>query len=361
VDNTNYQLDEGQNKRGEVRSLTDDKGNITRYEYDVNGNIRCTIYPDRTSEYKYYDNNRNVIQSIDRLGRHTYSVYDENSNKLIIQAEPIDGFTPFDKETSDYKNFLITQYEYYDATTGIGNPAGIVGLLKKETPPQGDATTYTYDERGNTLTESVSINGKTQVTTYTYDVYNRVLTETDPHGVKTTNVYNQAGNLLRATVSKGNTSMVNRTVYDSLGRVVKSVSPNNYKANQDSIPANVSGIFTGTDEYTGNKATVKGYNQKGLKVSETDPLGRTTAYEYNDAGAVVKEIFPNDSYYRYEYDNSGRQVKTFYKESGKTEILLEESSFGRKAGNSTTTTKVHFDNNNNVTVKYPDVLPQLPT
>ncbi len=344
VDNTNYFMEDGQNKFGEVRSETDAYGNITTYKNDSRGNVVRTTYPDGSYERNEYDENNNLTLSVDRLGAYTYSFYDGDNN-LVKTARPLDGTSRYNNDGNDNEeNFAVERYEYYPAPSAAPSAAAspdadavpAKGLLKKEFGVKGDAnnyTEYTYDAKGNTKEKTVVIDGTRHTTSYTYDSQNRVKAETNPDGTVTRNTYDNAGNLVRVVVQGDEGTSVTRTVYDKLGRMVKEVSPQQYDPGKDNL---AEGKYNGP-------CTETVYDNKGFVKSKTDALGHVTSYEYDDRGNVLEETLPNQSKNIYEYDSLNRKTKTwFFDHTNGSTKLLEETGYGQKARNAVTETTVHF-------------------
>ncbi|WP_157856385.1 FG-GAP-like repeat-containing protein [Actinacidiphila yeochonensis] len=212
------------------------------------------------------------------------------------------------------------------------------GDLAKTTDPAGLVTTYSYDEIGRTLTQSVISDSVPAgaTTTYTYDADARITTRTDPaaanavdgttHQARTTYTYTDDGQVRSETVTDltgGDQARTTTYDYDSQDRVNTVTDPagliTNYDydqfGNRTSVTTGVgSDQETETDytynlrgeptsttlkDWTGDPADPsdprdlvlesRAYDPAGRLASVTDAMGRTTAYTYyaDDTQATV--------------------------------------------------------------------------
>ena len=166
-------------------SSKDQYGNITSYEYDDNGNLTKTTYPDGSIETATYDEETNdVLTSTDRNGLLTENTY---ADGLLIQVKT--------------GGLVTAAYSYYPKTT-----YGIEGLVKQETDAHGNITEYEYDTKGNVTKTKQIIDGVSHDTTNTYDNKGQLTKTVDPEGVKTEYIYNEAGAVLLTKVQDKNSS-----------------------------------------------------------------------------------------------------------------------------------------------------------
>jgi len=148
------------------------------------------------------------------------------------------------------------------------------------TPPCGCTTTFTYDDRGNVLTETKPGN---ETTIRTYDEQNNLLTETDARGNTTGYAYDEFGQLTGITDAAGEITTMGR---DDLGRIA----------------------------------------------SVTDARGNTTAFTYESAPADPfkpdrprKVTFANSSSLEFEYNTFG-QVTRVVNEAGDVQRLITDEA-----------------------------------
>jgi len=138
-----------------------------------------------------------------------------------------------------------------------------------------DKTTYAYDAYGNLTSETDPL-GRT--TTATYDPLGDLLTETSPMGNVTANTYDADQELTSSTAGYESAAAATTTyTYDGSGNVLTTVTPR----------GNVAG---GTpSDFT----TTNAYDALGDLVSVTDPYGHSTTYAYDAAGNKLS-IWPGE-------------------------------------------------------------------
>ena len=114
----------------------------------------------------------------DELGKCTYYIYDANKINLIKKVQPLNG-TDVYADGADESKFAITAYSYYSDNESQLLGYTLKGLLKDETDPEGNVTTYTYDTKGNIKTVK---DAEGNLTIYSYDDIGRKVEEISPKG-----------------------------------------------------------------------------------------------------------------------------------------------------------------------------------
>ena len=133
--------------------------------------------------------------------------------------------------------------------------------LLSKTDPLGNATSYTYDARGN-VTRIIDARGKT--TAMTYDGRHNLLTFTNPNNDTSTFTYDARNNLL--------------TARDALGhQVVRTYNANSLLLTQTNPNGGVS-----TNTYT-----------SGLLTSRRDAAGNTETMAYDAVGNLTRLTGPD--------------------------------------------------------------------
>jgi YD repeat-containing protein len=152
-------------KNQRVYQLTDTKGGITYREYDTKDNLVKETYPDGTTiSYEYDYRFNKVRRKTDQRGIVTDYIHDDNGNIITM----IEAKGTVIERTTAYT---------YDAdgnmlTIKVGsNPATVItyddyGNMLTQTDPEGNTTTFTYNALGNMLTRK---DAKGNTWTYTYD------------------------------------------------------------------------------------------------------------------------------------------------------------------------------------------------
>jgi YD repeat-containing protein len=370
------------NAKGDITKVTDQGGKTTRYTYDDKGNVLTVNDRNNHTSTSTYDDRGNRLTSTDNSGNtttYTYSAF----NKIETITSPEGGVTTFEYDEDDTDadgkktlNLLrqtdpggdITDFEYdllgnltksivyldssdlaaseqqitqyfYDA---YGNNIQVIDA-------QGNVTRSEYDHFGNLL-RTVAFAGqpvsnepdnltpadptKDQVTIYTYDNDNRLLTTTDPEGHITTNTYDAVGNRISFRDARGS---VTTYIYDLNNRLIGTIDP-------ASAPAEA-------------RETTRVYDVLGNQTKLTDAQGRTTTYSYNARRELLDVVTtsvtgvngPTSYTTSYTYDGEGNQltvndnrgkVTTFtYTETGL--LKSEENAAGQ-------ITQYNYDGNLNI-------------
>jgi RHS repeat-associated protein len=259
--------------RGLLTDFTDEHGAVTSYTYDAYGRIHSVLEPPR-AVYDPATRQTTVL-------RETRIFTPSDTGYALINDSPVGssqnpappvpksaalvdrvvkGRGELSGHTNEWGNWL-------DETDGEGRTTyyqrDAANNLTRQDNSDGTCSLYTYDSKGNRLSETKldaaqcaatkalsgiqSLAGITQTWAYTYeDRFNQVKTETDPLGHTTTYFYDYELGLGEA------------------GKIIRIVYP---------PVKNESGVMvTPTVNYT--------YTVMGLKAAETDARGAVTKYLY---------------------------------------------------------------------------------
>lgn len=216
-------------KDGNIKSVTTNKGQRASFEYNENGFISKITAADKAYGYSY-----------------TYS------NSFLTKAT----YTGTDGKTIDYK-YAYTDGLLATIIDGEGNNYNISyneKVIKKYTNPIGAYTVYDIN-RDNLTTKVTSYingcsNGKLGTDTYTFNADGQVVEKKD-----------SLGNISSFSYDNNNKALIT-------GATDKS-----------SYYALVDGVVT---KKTSNTSEVTEYNKDGNVISEKDSSGNTTTYEYLD-------------------------------------------------------------------------------
>jgi YD repeat-containing protein len=156
--------------------LTDERGLVTRIEYDAARRPTKTTYPDGTSVTTTYDSvYGNPLTRINEAGTSTLYQYDAKGNLLKMT------------EAAGLPEERTTTYSYDQFGQRLT-------LTVKGTTPADDATTsYAYDVYGNRIRQTNPLGDSSQ---YTHDVMGNVTVAKDPRGNDWTATYNAKGWML---------------------------------------------------------------------------------------------------------------------------------------------------------------------
>jgi RHS repeat-associated protein len=268
----------------------------------------------------------NLIEGIDALANRTTFDYDE-CQRLIRLTNPRGQTTEVKYETGSPSPRVseVTVRGEVTAVTKIENYAAFdkPGLV---TNPLGTKTKYTYDLKGNLLSQTVGFGTAQAATmtnkyrsdgmlltvtdplgrtsTYETDALGQVTAVINPAGGKSSLRYDAAGNLV---VSIDASHYETRYTYDILGRRLMTYYPDGGVASWTYDP---SGLVTETTVPGGVRTTYQ-YDTAGRPVSVLDNQGNKTRFEYDAAGNQTKVFNPNGSIVRLEYDALGRVIRSY--------------------------------------------------
>lgn len=320
TENTFYTAAEAQSMCGKeiaglLKSIKDPEGNVASYTYDTNGylatekdglnQIMFYVYnpigwlkqetgvAGYTTKY-YYDKLGRVIKKIDHGGETERDVYDHRGN--IVQKISPNQYSAADDPSLYDVNHVITNADLYNALThGYRYTYLPNNLLQKEINPLDFETSYTYDQYGNVLTETLP-NGL--ATIHTYDVL---------HRLKTTSIKEEPSSAMLLTEeydyilkSDGQTEKIH----------VKYLNETEKAVTKETI--DYAGRTVRTDNPDGG-FRMNEYARNGNLIKATDPRGNSTYYSYDGLNRPIAVWLPADSgLYMYrgtEYDKSGNITK----------------------------------------------------
>ncbi|NJM21690.1 MAG: hypothetical protein HC907_24750, partial [Richelia sp. SM1_7_0] len=163
---------------------------------------------------------------------------------------------------------------------------------------RGYSTAYTYDERGNILSET---NAKGTITR-TYDENNNILTETDADGITTKYTYDSKNNLLTI---KDEDENITRMTYNSRGQATSVVSPTGLKVTSK---YDSRGNLLENIDSNGLKTTYE-HDENGQLRFMTAPDGQVTEYGYDELGNINRMVDSRGNEVKADYDGNGRVDK----------------------------------------------------
>ncbi|MEZ4775186.1 MAG: DUF6531 domain-containing protein [Bacteroidia bacterium] len=302
-------------------STTDENGNSFSFSYDSRGNIVSIIDPKATITNITYNGNNDIFSITDALGNSTYMYYDAVGN-MTTQALPGGTNLTFSYTNQlDAKGLLSSVVDALATTTnfnytlsgGIPNPSKIIRpsgemqflysdpfkRLTSISDYNNNLTTFTYDQQDHVLTETDAL-GKTLE--YTYDLNGNMLTQKDKKGFITQFEYDLKNRLIKVTDPAGFFTSIN---YDALDRISSLTDP---KGNIFTYTYDLKGQVTGLTHPLGTNLYT--YDPSGNLIEETDPLGNITSYEYDALNHLIKTTDPLEKATRLVYDELGRVVQS---------------------------------------------------
>ena len=214
----------------------------------------------------------------------------------------------------------VQGYKIYRDGTYLAS-VGPVGSTSLSDTGLASSTAYSYrvsaiDAAGNESAQSAVAATTTgmpdpasNVTTYTYDVMDRVASRTDPLGHGETFGYDVAGHPTTATDRKG---LVTSASYDALGRRTFVGFNTVINGGSTTYESTITTTFDAADRATqlvdsGAGTITYGYDGLDRVTSETTPQGSVT-YAYDDAGRRTRMTLAGQPDVTYMYDIANRMT-----------------------------------------------------
>jgi RHS repeat-associated protein len=308
---------------GPLSTETRPRGGVTSYTYDTRGRIASITRTVSSTlseriEYDYdpatgqksaertLDNStgsflvrKSVAYSYDTEGHLTQVQYPDAA-KTVYTYDVAGALATTQDENHAAPN---TFYDY--------NETGAIRAVRQTLGTGQISTAYGYDPQGNLITVT-DPNGN--LTTYTYDDFGRMTRQVSPVTGTTTYGYDLAGDILTTADANGATTT---RIYDALSRVTSGVSSRSGITTEtiawtyDSTTAGAFGIgrLAGTTFPAGS--TTYAYERRGLLRSEQSTLGGAlygSSYTYDADGDRISIGYPSGDSATYTFDLAGRQT-----------------------------------------------------
>ncbi|WP_321809744.1 RHS repeat-associated core domain-containing protein [Burkholderia sp. BCC1985] len=300
------------NERGMPVAEIDPLGGVTSYQYDAQGRTNAKTDPARRTTRWEYDTYGNLLMQT-LPGGSVLRVEYNGDHRQVWGTEPGGGQWRY---TWDKRGNLLTQtapspanvhcyeYDHYGQLIGHTGPGGVVmrfgydrdGHLAVLTDALGHRTEYTHDARGNLVK---IVNALGQVSRYEYDRNSNLTRAIEPGGREAHCAYDADGNLVRYRDPAGN---VTQLTYSALGQVSMRQTPD----------GNVVEFRRDTEEQLVGVVNERGelYELKrdglGRIVEEVDYWGQPRRYEYGPLGELRRSIDPLGQAIVYQTDTLGR-------------------------------------------------------
>ena len=246
----------------------------------------CTNWTSKRDESYVYDSNARLVE-IDHGGAKILYGYDADGRITSVQDE------------NHSAPNMTYAYDVFDRVTTVTQT-----LNGQQNGATTITTLYAYDTQDN-LTSVTDPNGN--VTTYAYDDFHRLQGQSSPVTGATTYSYDPSGNLTSSTDANGATTL--RT-YDALNRATSAVSGSGATEtvswSYDTGAYGVGRLATMTDP-TGS--TAYGYERRGLLKSTQQTLGGalyTTSFTYDKNANRTSITYPTGTVVSYTYDFAER-------------------------------------------------------
>ena len=310
------------NALGLLKSVTDPEGNTVYYSYDPSGNLSTITDPQGNSTENTYNGFGLVTKTVTPEGYATTSVYDLNGR---LEKQVLDGGETarilYDHEGRKVKE--VSPKLYSSALDDIANHS--------YAGDHGDR--YTYYENGKISTFTDSEN---RVTSYGYDLYGNLLSETKPDGTIYSYEYDSINRPVKVWFQENESAqpvLLEEYIYEILS---------DKKTKRTVIQYLDSSNFTKT-EYTydyadrlliqknnDNSTLQTSYFANGQVNTTTDANGSVTTYIYDGLNRLIEKRTPfekigSTTYFtvqKYTYDANGNvlEEKITRNVPGQTEV-----------------------------------------
>jgi RHS repeat-associated protein len=261
-----------------IRSVKDPMGELIKYDYDDNGDLRVVTDQEKFETKFIYDPNRAhyLKEIIDPLKRTAARVDYDDNGRLKGTVGSTDNAVNIEY---DLNNSIQIVKDAFDKPT-----------------------IYEYDTRGNVVSVTDALSNKTRME---YDDNNNLKKVTDPNNLVTKYEYYDNGDLKSRTEQycgcAGVTPGTTYYTYNQLGQMETLTLSTGASMNMK-YDSNGNMLFM--KDGKGNVIQSFTYYENGLVKTETSETG-TTTYEYDRFGNVKKTIDPDNSVTIMEYYNNG--------------------------------------------------------
>ena len=283
---------------GQIVSQTDALGQTTTTQRDANGNVTKITRPTGAVTTMTYDAKGNLLTSTTPVGATTTFTYEPNFNQVKMIRDPKGNTTTINYDSLGNAIEVIdalgnrTQMTYDNrglltsVTSAVGTAIQTTtsltydskGSLLTTTDPKGNVTRLSYDNAGNVLS---STDAENRMTEFTYDLMNRLATVLDAALKTTQYTYDPKGNLTRVIDAKNQTTTFS---YDELDRLISATNP-----------------LVLTESFV--------YDTNGNLTSTTNRNGQTIAFNYDALNRLTSKIRPPAA------GEVGNQTTTFFYDS----------------------------------------------
>ncbi len=362
LDGTAYITEKEYNQSSQLITVTEQ--HIENYNND-NANV---IYSKETT---YFDNSdtvhtETVIEKENDVTNTTVNTYNESSQLVSVAVTQTKTNGAGGTETVYTQNITYSYFEGTDTVhtetvteTGNGNSTTTVTTYDTNSRVvseniDGNTTSYEYDVWGNVETETNTklengIDVPVSSTAYVYDDLNRCIKETLSVPNETDAITLYAYNPLGEIIYEKSGNEVIRTLYDKYGRVIQKIESQDYSASDDGLSVNSNNVVIGTDSYAnGNVGHRYVYDtDTRLLTKETNRLDVETTYTYHENSSVVAtETF---DIYRYEYNTDG-DFENIKLQNGSSLITYAHYVYDNNKNN----TQIQYANGQTILFEYND-------
>lgn len=284
---------------GRTRKRTDKNGKVTTTQHDQWRNPIKVTYPDNRFISREYDVNfTNITRYTDEKGVITKYDYDTNGNLLKMTEAlglPEQRITEYDYDAFGNRTLVKTLADAVTAEASVHMSYDAYGNLKTFTDAEGHVTEYlAHDALGKVLQMK---DARTNIWKYDYDPVGNLTREQTPLAYVTAYGYDKVGNLTSITDAH---LKITGLGYDKRNRVKTVTNP----LNETSTLA-----YNGSNQLTAftnalNQVMQFGYDKYGQLIRMTDPSGNVATLDYGYGVGGVKGLINRINYPTYQQNFS---------------------------------------------------------
>jgi YD repeat-containing protein len=256
---------QGYNAHGQPTQIADSNGLVTELAYDTRTRLVTRTVQGEVTRYQYNNNGQLARVTMPDSSYVDYS-YDAAQRLYRIQ----DGLGNYFQYTLDNAGNR-TREDVYDKT----------GALAR-------SRTRLYDDLSRVIQDIGGASPATQVTQYAYDASGNKYAESDPNGIATYYNYDGLERLTQITNALTPTNALTKFEYDLQNNLTKVIDPKNlattYNYNGFNELTSQVSPDTGTTSFT--------YDAAGNMLTKTDARGVTVTYAYDALNRVSAINYP---------------------------------------------------------------------
>ena len=301
-----------------LESRTDQRGLVTQFKYDFNGNLTNTVFSgdltgDGTTQSATntvtYNANNLPTSSVDPVGNRMDTLYDSQFPFLPALVVRYAVSTPVNSNLMTYESITNTF-----VTGGVSYTNAAFGLVQRQIRAVGspDAATneFAHDGRGFII-QSIAYTGigdPAVTNSFLYNDRGELAEKTDAAGVKSTSGFDALGRLITLEVFDAGQSQPmfwNYSYYNDNGELVWSDGPR-YNP-EDYVWRDYDGagrLFTEIHWRSESKA-----DGSGVQAPAETNLYAQTFYQYDVFGNLLRSVNPRGSIITNNWDKLGRLVQ----------------------------------------------------
>ena len=264
--------------------------------YDAQSNLlSCSTY-DNTGEYAYTESNAfntlgQVVLEIDAAGRETHYTYDGVGNRIscILPAENREIVTTYDLHNHPVTIAEITA----DSTFTTYHSYDLLDRKVSSVDRYGNVTSFTYDSfnRLTQVTHPEVVNEENQLIRptfkYTYDIFGNATSIEDPNGFITTRTYTLHGHPSRVNYPDNTCDLFK---YDKEGSLHRSMTRDQlitvYEYDYRGRPI-YEEIYTSHEKGTSECLFSRSHRYTGFRSTYAKDGDQTQTYSYDYAGRLT--------------------------------------------------------------------------